>query len=44
MLSLTCTIFECFALFNIEFCDVEDLMMLYWGFWSVLQVGSNITI
>lgn len=35
---------ECFALFNIEFCDGEDLMPLYWGFWSVLQVGSLIAI
>lgn len=44
ILSATATVFECFALFNIEFCDGEDLMQLYWGFWSVLQVGSNIAI
>ncbi|CAD6502924.1 BgTH12-02598 [Blumeria graminis f. sp. triticale] len=42
--SVTCTVFECFAAFNIEYCDGEDLMMLYWGFWSILQVGSNIAI
>ncbi|KAE9369284.1 hypothetical protein N431DRAFT_469207 [Stipitochalara longipes BDJ] len=42
--SATAAVFECFALFNIEFCDGEDLMQLYWGFWSVLQVGSNIAI
>jgi hypothetical protein len=44
ILSATATVFECFALFNIEFCDGEDLMPLYWGFWSVMQVGSNIAI
>ncbi|KAG4430354.1 hypothetical protein IFR05_014158 [Cadophora sp. M221] len=44
ILSAAATVFECFALFNIEFCDGEDLMQLYWGFWSVLQVGSNIAI
>lgn len=44
VLGATATVFECFALFNIEFCDGEDLMSLYWGFWSVLQVGSNIAI
>jgi hypothetical protein len=44
VLSITATIFECFAAFNIEYCDGEDLMQLYWGFWSVLQVGSNIAI
>lgn len=41
---MVCTVFEVFALFNIEYCDGEDLMQLYWGFWSVLQVGSNIAI
>jgi hypothetical protein len=44
ILSATAAVFECFALFNIEFCDGEDLMQLYWGFWSVIQVGSNIAI
>lgn len=44
VLSVTATVFECFALFNIQFCDGEDLMQIYWGFWSVLQVGSNIAI
>ncbi len=44
ILSATATVFECFALFNIEYCDGEDLMQLYWGFWSVLQVGSIIAI
>lgn len=42
--SATCTVLEVFVLFNIEFCDGEDLMQLYWGFWSILQVGSNIAI
>ncbi len=44
LLSATCTVIECFAAFNIEYCDGEDLMQLYWGFWSILQVGSNIAI
>ncbi|PMD42722.1 hypothetical protein L207DRAFT_564960 [Hyaloscypha variabilis F] len=44
ILFATAAVFECFALFNIEFCDGEDLMQLYWGFWSVMQVGSNIAI
>ncbi|KAI6708392.1 hypothetical protein JHW43_009073 [Diplocarpon mali] len=44
ILSVIATVFECFALFNIEFCAGEDLMQLYWGFWSILQVGSNIAI
>jgi hypothetical protein len=44
VLSFVCTVFEVFALFSVEFCGGEDLMMLYWGFWSVLQVGSNIAI
>jgi len=44
ILSIICTILECFAAFNIEYCDGEDLMNLYWGFWSVLQVGSIIAI
>lgn len=35
---------EVFVLFNIEYCDGEDLMQLYWGFWSVLQVGSCVAI
>lgn len=44
VLYLAATIFEVLALFNIEFCDGENLMQMYWGFWSVLQVGSNIAI
>ncbi|KAJ5046614.1 uncharacterized protein L3040_003852 [Drepanopeziza brunnea f. sp. 'multigermtubi'] len=43
-LSASATVLECFAAFNIQYCDGEDLMQLYWGFWSVLQVGSNIAI
>ncbi|KAK2626251.1 hypothetical protein QTJ16_004513 [Diplocarpon rosae] len=44
ILSAVATVVECFALFSIEFCAGEDLMQLYWGFWSILQVGSNIAI
>ncbi|CAG8974279.1 hypothetical protein HYALB_00010347 [Hymenoscyphus albidus] len=42
--AFTSIIFECFAAFNIQFCDGEDLIQLYWGFWSILQVGSLIAI
>ncbi|TVY85529.1 hypothetical protein LSUE1_G000377, partial [Lachnellula suecica] len=44
VLAIICVVMECFALFNIQYCDGEDLMQLYWGFWSVLQVGSLIAI
>ncbi|KAG9232304.1 hypothetical protein BJ875DRAFT_380978 [Amylocarpus encephaloides] len=40
--STTAIILEAFAIFNIEYCDGEDLTQLYWGFWSILQVGSLI--
>jgi hypothetical protein len=33
-----------FALFNIQFCDGEDLMSLYWGFYTLIGVGSLIAI
>jgi uncharacterized membrane protein YGL010W len=42
--AIICVVLEAFALFNIEYCDGEDLMQLYWGFWSILQVGSLIAI
>jgi len=35
---------QAFAALNIQFCDGEDLMMLYWGFWTLIQVGSVIAI
>ncbi|RAL60694.1 hypothetical protein DID88_010012 [Monilinia fructigena] len=44
LLALTSVILEVFALLNIEYCDGEDLIQLYWGFWSILQVGSLIAI
>jgi len=44
VLTLAAVIFEVFAALNIEYCDGEDLMMLYWGFWSIIQVGSLIAI
>ncbi|TVY38525.1 hypothetical protein LOCC1_G007613 [Lachnellula occidentalis] len=40
LVSVVCVMLECFALFNIEYCDGEDLMQLYWGFWSVVQVEA----
>lgn len=36
--------FEVFALLNIQFCNSEDLVQLYWSFWGFLQVGSIIAI
>ncbi|PQE26545.1 Cytosolic Fe-S cluster assembly factor CFD1 protein [Rutstroemia sp. NJR-2017a BBW] len=42
--ALISVIFEVFAAFQIQYCDGEDLMQLYWGFWSILQVGSLIAI
>ncbi|ESZ92889.1 hypothetical protein SBOR_6717 [Sclerotinia borealis F-4128] len=44
LLALISIILEVFAAFNIEYCDGEDLIQLYWGFWSILQVGSLIAI
>ncbi|APA13925.1 hypothetical protein sscle_12g086950 [Sclerotinia sclerotiorum 1980 UF-70] len=44
ILALICVVLEVFAAFNIEYCDGEDLIQLYWGFWSILQVGSLIAI
>ncbi|RDW68060.1 hypothetical protein BP6252_09456 [Coleophoma cylindrospora] len=44
MASIVSVVLEAFALFNIEYCDGEDLMQLFWGFWSILQVGSIIAI
>src|SRR6202021_1520377 len=44
ILALAAVIMEAFAAFNIQFCDGEDLMMLYWGFWTLIQVGSVIAI
>lgn len=43
-LSLFAAVLECFAAFNIEYCDGEDLIQLYWGFWAILQVGSIVAI
>lgn len=44
LVSAACAVFEVFALLNIEFCDGEDLIFLYWSFWGFLQVGSIIAI
>ncbi|KAF7944989.1 uncharacterized protein EAE97_005622 [Botrytis byssoidea] len=44
LIALICIVLEVFAAFNIEYCDGEDLIQLYWGFWSILQVGSLIAI
>lgn len=42
LISIVCVILEAFAILNIEYCDGEDLINLYWSFWSILQVGSII--
>ncbi|KAG0647143.1 hypothetical protein D0Z07_7303, partial [Hyphodiscus hymeniophilus] len=44
LISDACAVFEVFALLNIQFCDGEDLTVLYWSFWGFLQVGSIIAI
>lgn len=43
-LGLISVVTEAFALFSIEYCDGEYLTQLYWGFWSILQVGSLIAM
>jgi len=40
LLSVACVIIETFALFNLEYCDGEDLIDIYWSFWGWLGVGS----
>src|SRR5258706_11552830 len=42
--ALISVIMEAFAALSIQFCDGEDIMMLYWGFWNLVQVGSLIAI
>jgi hypothetical protein len=44
LISSSCAVFEVFALLNIQFCDGEDLIVLYWSFWGFFQVGSIIAI
>lgn len=44
LLAVPAVTIEVFALFSIQFCDGEDLMMLYWAFWTLLQTGSAIAI
>ncbi|QSZ33459.1 hypothetical protein DSL72_005027 [Monilinia vaccinii-corymbosi] len=42
--ALISIIVEVFALLNIQYCDGEDLIQIYWSFWSILQIGSLIAI
>ena len=44
VLAPAAVLFEAFAVFSIQFCDGEDLMILYWGFWTLIQVGPLIGI
>lgn len=43
-LSIFLVVMEAFAGMSIAFCDGEDLMFFYWGFWSLLQIGSVIAM
>jgi len=43
-ISVVAVTMESFALLALQFCDGEDLMMLYWSTWTMLQVGSVIAI
>ncbi|TAQ91045.1 hypothetical protein B7494_g667 [Chlorociboria aeruginascens] len=43
-IAIVCVIMECFAQFNIEYCDGEDLINLYFGVWSITQLGGLIAI
>jgi len=44
VVSVVAVVMETFALLALQFCDGEDLMMLYWSTWTMLQVGSVIAI
>jgi hypothetical protein len=44
LVASACAVIEVFALMNIQFCDGEDLIVLYWSFWGFLQTGSIIAI
>jgi ABC-type maltose transport system permease subunit len=43
-ISVVAIVMETFALLALQFCDGEDLMMLYWSTWTMLQIGSVIAI
>ncbi len=42
--AVVAVVMETFALLALQFCDGEDLMMLYWATWTMLQVGSVMAI
>jgi len=42
--SIVAVVMETFSLLALQFCDGEDLIMLYWATWTMLQVGSVIAI
>lgn len=44
VLSVISVATEAFAGMSIAFCDGEDLMFFYWGFWSLTQIGSVIAM
>ncbi len=44
IVSLGAVVIETMALFNIQYCDGEDLATLYWASWTLLQAGSLIAI
>ncbi|QSZ28959.1 hypothetical protein DSL72_003466 [Monilinia vaccinii-corymbosi] len=43
-LTVFCAVFEVFAAYTLIFCHKLDKGFLYWLFWTLLQVGSPISI
>lgn len=41
-LTITCVALEAYAALSLQFCHEEDLMMFYWGTWSIFQIGCAI--
>ncbi len=44
VISIVAVVMETFTLLALQFCDGEDLIMLYWSTWSMLQIGSVVAI
>ncbi|KAL1840645.1 hypothetical protein VTJ49DRAFT_253 [Mycothermus thermophilus] len=39
--AITSVVLEAYALMGLQFCQGEDLMVLYWASWTMLQIGST---
>jgi hypothetical protein len=39
-----CTACQAFTLLNLQYCQGEDLMQMYWTLWGILPVGSCVAI